>query len=185
MPLGVQARALLPAWRRAGPADCAYQALQAAHPTHLISAWTVLVRAHVTVQGDLIPNGTTPRAFLLRLWLILWPPGIRPRWSRTVTHQAFIALATSHRCSCRELGLAGSRHSSLAKASGATSPLHVHVPELASRGFTMYPRQVAARPPPYLLSSPSRRQPEAPAPSRSWRNGRDSTDEQGSHRVKT
>ena len=50
--------------------------------------------------GDAIPNGATLRAFLLRLWLVPWPPGIRPRRSRTITYRAFIALATSHRRSC-------------------------------------------------------------------------------------
>ena len=50
----------------------------------------------------------------------------------------------------------------MAEATGATTPLRVHVPEHASRRVTMYPRQAAARPPHYLLPPPSRRHPEAP-----------------------
>ena len=68
----------------------------------------------------------------------------------------------------------------MAEATGTTTPLRVHVPEHASRRVTMYPRQVAARPPHYSPPLPSRRQPEAPAPSRNPQNGRGTTDKQGS-----
>ena len=44
----------------------------------------------------------------------------------------------------------------------------------------MYPRQAAARPPHYLLPPPSRRQPEAPAPSRNPQNWRDTIEKQDS-----
>ena len=54
----------------------------------------------------------------------------------------------------------GSRHSSLAEATGATTPLRVHMPELASRRITMYPRQAAARPPHYFPPPPSRPLPD-------------------------
>ena len=44
----------------------------------------------------------------------------------------------------------------------------------------MYPHQAAARPPHYLLPPPSRRQSEAPVPSRNPQNWRDTIDKQGS-----
>ena len=51
---------------------------------------------------------------------------------------------------------------------------------MSTRKVTMYPRQAAARPPHYLLPPPSRRQPEAPAPSRNRQNWPDTIDKQGS-----
>ena len=73
-----------------------------------ISAWTVSARAHDTVRGDPIPNGTTQRAFLLGSWLGPWPPGIRPRRSGQITHWAIIAPSTRDALGAlaRELGLA-------------------------------------------------------------------------------
>ena len=99
-------------------------------------------------------------------------------WSRTA--EQFPSPTTSHRRSCASSVWQGAgtrqwpepREPLLRCASTYLS--------MSTRRVTMYPRQAAARPPHYLLPLPSRRQPEAPAPSRNRQNWRDTIDKQGS-----
>ena len=103
------------------------------------------------------------------------PPTLIAATTRGVSSHPLLAIGAPVRArSGREWPLI------IGRGLSVTRPLCVHIPELATRGVTVYPRQAAARPPVYLLSSPSRRQPEATAPSRNRHNRRGTIDKQGS-----